>query len=350
MPTLAEADWVALEKQFGGVFGVDVSAYQPNFDFMAACNEGYYWAAIKATEGSGWKSAYYAAQIVRARNAGQAVVAYHYQSTQSVAAQIANVVSMVSTDTPVAIDVELGSGGVDITRALVDGLRAKGYRVPFIYLPKWYWQGHLGSPGLAGLPPNWVSWYPDNVARFGSAGLSLVPESVWAGFGGLPVIAVQFTSSGRVANYPGGNIDLDFYRGTRAMFLALIGAATSGSGTDEEAELSELSDKINAMHTKIVGDFSLTLDERPKPIDQPDDLRGDVMSLRVAVANIAESLAKLAEETNTVEIDYTKLAAALKAAGVTGGVGGGVTREQLIADVGALLQRQQTTTTLKQSL
>lgn len=344
MPTLLEADWVALEKQFGGVFGVDVSAYQPNFDFTAACNEGYYWAAIKATEGSGWKSAYYAAQIVRARNAGQAVVAYHYQSTQSVAAQIANVVSMVSTDTPIAIDVELGSGGVDITRALVDGLRAKGYRVPFIYLPKWYWQGHLGSPSLAGLPPNWVSWYPDNVARYGSAGLSLVPESVWAGFGGLPVIAVQFTSSGRVANYPNGSIDLDFYRGTRAMFLALIGAATSG--TDEEAELSELSDKINEIHTKVLGTFSLTLDERPKPIDQPDDLRGDVMSLRVAVAHLAEDLAKLAEDTNTVEIDYTKLAAALKAAGVTTGA----TREQIISDVSALLQRQQTITTLKQSL
>lgn len=345
MPTLLEADWAALEEQFGGVFGVDVSAYQPNFDFTAAANEGYYWAAIKATEGSGWKSAHYAAQIVRARNAGQAVVAYHYQSTQSVDAQIANVVSMVDTGTPIVIDVELGSGGVDITRALVDGLRAEGYRVPFIYLPKWYWQGHLGSPNLAGLPPNWVSWYPDNVARFGSDGLGKVPESVWAGFGGLPVVAVQFTSSGRVANYPNGSIDLDFYRGTRAMFLALIGAVTSGTD-EEEAELSELSAKINEMHGKILGTFSLTADQRPKPIDEPDDLRGDVMSLRVALRDLAEAVAKLAEDTNTVVIDYDKLAVALKAAGVTVGV----TREQLIQDVTGLLQRQQTTTTVKQAL
>jgi GH25 family lysozyme M1 (1,4-beta-N-acetylmuramidase) len=334
-------------SEMAGIFGVDVSAYQPNFDFQAAKSEGYDFAIIKATEGAGWRSSFYRDQAQRSRSAGLVTAAYHYQGTQSVASQVSNIQAVVDTDTPIAIDVELNSGGVDITRGLVSSLESLGYKVFAIYLPKWYWQGHLGSPSLDGLPDNWVSWYPDNVARFGSEGFSLVPESVWVqAFGGLPTRVVQFTSSGKVANYPSGNIDLNYFRGTRAEFEAWLG------GSNEEeidvATLDEISAKLDRLLDKVTVNHVPTDDNRPLPIGTPDDLLGFVMSTRAGVQLLLDRTPAVGGAP--VEFDYTRLAEALKSAGAAG-----VTRAQLIADVTAIMSKLEfdlpkTSITVKQSL
>lgn len=201
-----------------GVFGVDVSNWQASFDFR-----GWEFAFIKATQGNWFKDARFNQHLTNARNAGCLVAAYHYQETSDVESQIANIKSMVPTDVPVIIDVENGSGGVDITRRLVDRLWQEGYRVPFLYLPRWYWN-NIGKPDLTGLPQLWASWYPDYVARPREQGIAMVPQSAWSNYGGLSVSIMQFTST---------PFDQNYFPGTRDDLARRLNGGTGGGGTDD---------------------------------------------------------------------------------------------------------------------
>lgn len=58
--------------------GIDVSAHQPHIDWQAVAASGQRYAFIKATEGSGYKSPTFKAQVDGARNAGLFVGAYHF--------------------------------------------------------------------------------------------------------------------------------------------------------------------------------------------------------------------------------------------------------------------------------
>lgn len=219
------------------LYGVDVSAYQPHFDFSAAAREGFDFAILKATEGTGWKSYYYHDQLARARAAGLLIAAYHYVRGSDVAGQLANIQSMVSTDVPVILDVEAGAGSIASIRALNRALNEAGYRTPLIYIPYWYWTGTMGSPDLTGLPPNWHSRYPDYVVRR-KEGFNLTP-AYWPSFGGIHTEVPQFTSSLAVANYPNGSIDGNAYAGTRNDFAALLnGAVAVIEGEEEVANTS----------------------------------------------------------------------------------------------------------------
>lgn len=220
------------------IFGVDVSNHQAHFDFGAAAREGFDFAFIKCSQNDNFKDGRFDQHAAAARAAGLVVAAYHYQGTGPVVRQVETIKAMVDPgEMPVILDVEEGSGGVDITRALVAALRAEGYSVPLTYVPRWYWSGHIGSPSLAGLPPLWVSWYPDYTVRRKEQGLGMVPASVWSGYGGLDVAVVQFTSAGAVADYPGGNIDLNAFAGTREQLAALLGGAPTG---DEDGSMDRI--------------------------------------------------------------------------------------------------------------
>lgn len=223
------------------IYGVDVSAYQPGFDFQAAARDGMAFAIVKATEGTGWKSPNYRDQIAKARAAGMLVAAYHYVRGSDVQGQFNNIVSLVSRDTPVILDVEDGAGSIQSIRDLNSRLNQAGYRTPFIYIPKWYWSGHMGSPNLAGLPPNWLSWYPDYTVRRAKDAANKLPAAVWQAFGGLPIGMVQMTSSMAVANYPNGSIDGNVFPGTRAQLAAILNGDEDDMFTDaDRAKLDTL--------------------------------------------------------------------------------------------------------------
>ena len=61
-----------------GLPGVDVSAYQPRVDWRALRRSGHAFVWIKATEGTSWRSRYFASQRTGARTAGLLQGAYHY--------------------------------------------------------------------------------------------------------------------------------------------------------------------------------------------------------------------------------------------------------------------------------
>lgn len=207
-------------------FGVDVSHWQgPAVDFAALRREGIEFAIIKATEGDSFTDSEFLSNLRRARAAGMLVAAYHYvRIGVSAVDQAARVRRVVPIEVPVIPDVERNSGGIVLTRAVVSALRANGYRVPLLYLPRWYW-AELGSPSLAGLPPLWASRYPNNVQGALAAEWSDVPAHYWNGYGGLEVAVLQFTSSARIAGM--GPLDANAYRGTREQLAALL------SGTEE---------------------------------------------------------------------------------------------------------------------
>lgn len=275
------------------IYGVDVSAYQPTFDFAACRREGFDFAFVKSTEGTSWRSPNFGHQVRDARAAGLLVAAYHYVRGSDVPGQLANIRSMVSTDVPVILDVEEGAGSIASIRALNKALNDAGYRTPLIYIPKWYWQGHMGSPDLTGLPPNWLSWYPDNTVRSKEAGIALVPAHVWNAFGGLPIAVVQFTSSLAVANYPQGRIDGNAYRGTRDQLAALL------TGGDEYMALEN---EIVSIHKAIYekggdqGDQSI--------IERLVECQQNGRALKAEVAELKATVERVA----TGNVDYDLLA------------------------------------------
>jgi GH25 family lysozyme M1 (1,4-beta-N-acetylmuramidase) len=183
-------------------------------------NEGIEFVIIKATDGSGFTDPEFTANLNAVRNAGLIPAAYHYvRGSVSAVSQVSRIISTVPLSVPVILDVEAGSGGVSLVREIIDRLRAVGYRVPLLYLPRWYWQ-QLGSPSLVGLPPLWSSRYPDNTVGSIQDEWADVPAHYWNGYGGLSVAILQFSSSGRVAGY--SPLDLNAYQGTRAGLLALL--------------------------------------------------------------------------------------------------------------------------------
>jgi lysozyme len=203
-------------------FGLDLSHYQNLSLDLAQCRrEGIEFVFLKSTEGNTFTDSAFASNLAEARNAGLLVAAYHYvRSAAAASDQIALIRRVVPLDVPVILDVEANSGGVALTRDMVNRLQAVGYRVPLLYLPRWYWQ-QIGSPSLAGLPPLWSSRYPDNVVGTLSSEWAQAPASYWTGYGGLGVAVLQFTSSARIAGHQ--PLDANAYNGTRAQLAALLG-------------------------------------------------------------------------------------------------------------------------------
>lgn len=223
------------------IFGIDISHYQGEFDVGRAAREGIEFFIFKATEGSGFTDPRFADNVSKARATGKAFAAYHYQRAEaSAAAQVAHIARVVPRDVAVIPDVEAESGSVALTRKIIAGLRRAGYRVPLLYLPRWYWQ-RIGSPSLSGLPPLWSSRYPDKRVGDIRDEYADVPEHYWHGYGGLAVAVLQFTSSARVAGH--APVDGNAYRGTLAQLRALFGTASdygddmilcrSGGSSDE---------------------------------------------------------------------------------------------------------------------
>lgn len=211
------------------LFGVDVSHYQANFDFNAARAAGCEFAILKAGEGTGTDNRFLR-HLGAARAAGLLVAAYWYQrSSVSAAAQAAAILNTVPADVPVIMDVEANSGDVNLTRDIVNRVRGAGRRVPFTYIPRWYWQ-QIGSPNLAGLPPLWSSRYPDNVVRAVQDAYNHAPASYWTGYGGNTVGLLQFSSSGNVGGQ--SPIDLDAFNGSRSQLAAIFGGSASAPTTN----------------------------------------------------------------------------------------------------------------------
>lgn len=158
---------------------------------------------VKASEGSGFRDPRFWQHINAARDAGKIHAGYHFlRSDSPVKDQVATFTSVCPKEIAAVPDVEwikqdnviVSAPSLAQTREFVSRLLDLGYHVPMQYLPRWYWN-YWGQPDLSGLPPLWNSYYPDYTIRPREVAWSLIPQSAKSGFGGLPLVALQFTSS-----------------------------------------------------------------------------------------------------------------------------------------------------------
>jgi hypothetical protein len=212
------------------IWGVDISDYQGTFDMQRLKNEGVDFVILKATEGSTWKSKYFAANYAAAKKAGLLTAAYHYQRSNATAqAQADNIMSVVPQDCGVIPDVEANGGDVNLTRDIMSRVTSKGWGWPLSYIPRWYWQ-QIGSPSLQGVGSLWQSHYPDNSGTAISEIYQRVPVSYWLGFGGQEIAVLQFTSASTVAGRK--PIDGDAFRGSRDQLAALLKQSANAQEDD----------------------------------------------------------------------------------------------------------------------
>ena len=104
-----------------------------------------------------------------------------------------------------------GGGNLDDLWARYNAYRDVGFTqfLP-VYIPRWFWRDHMGSPNLSGFPLEiWNSHYVTGVA----AASTLYPgdgHPGWADVGGKPVAILQFTDKAQVA---GQQVDANAVRG-----------------------------------------------------------------------------------------------------------------------------------------
>lgn len=288
------------------IFGIDVSHHQgATLDFAAFRNEGIEFAFLKATQGGSFQDSQFSGNLRRATTAGMLVASYHYvESSASVAAQVSNVARTVPRGIPVILDVESGSGGISLTRTIAAELRKAGYRVPLLYLPRWYWQ-QIGSPPLNGLPPLWSSRYPDTVVGPLLSEYGDVPANYWNGYGGLGVSVLQFTSSARIAGR--SPLDANAFKGTRAELAAMLGG-------EQERDMDQSEKIVNPATGQPAKDTNGN-DYTVGQVLYYDNLNG--WEIRALVEKLAADVAEL-KTRPAADVDEVALADALTAKGVTG--------------------------------
>ncbi|MFD5244988.1 hypothetical protein ACFWIW_10615 [Amycolatopsis sp. NPDC058340] len=213
----------------GVLRGVDVSHHQEGLD-VGRLPVDYVIARTAQAAGGRYgttRDRAYAKHKVNAIRGGKLFCSYLYLGNAISAAANVALHASIEPDrgVPVMVDWEDGSGDGAFLRAVISEFGKAGYRVVLTYAPKWYWQ-KVGSPRLDGLPPLVSSRYPDNNPAGYEAQYEKCPASFWNGYGGNTVGVLQFSSSGRLDPYPGNNLDLLAFRGTRPQFAAVLGGQT----------------------------------------------------------------------------------------------------------------------------
>jgi len=213
------------------IFGIDISSWQKGLNLTQVAAGGFRAVIAKATEGSGYINPEYRSQKSGTERTGMKFMAYHYVRDTSPAAQVDNFVRVEpDRGVPVMLDHELNPGGVGVLRAVYDEFVRRGYRVPLTYLPRWYWQGHIGSPDLSGLPPLMASHYGQDLPGFASLLYPGADHVGWSGYGGNTVAVLQLTQKARVA---GQLVDAWAVRSEKE-FDALFGAGTEDDMSAED--------------------------------------------------------------------------------------------------------------------
>lgn len=233
------------------LYGVDVhDGYQAGLSFPTLARQGYTFAAVKLTQGTGYARDLGDDWVRAARAAGLIPGGYHWLTAGNGAAQArwfhAKVVESGGPDGMlIQLDCEDNAGYADVLDWRDEWNRLTGGHPFLVYTGAWWWQPR-GWSGTTVTPHLWHSHYltadadtvPDDPAAFAAR----IPASWWVpGYGGWPTATVlQFTSKGDAGGL-GNKVDLNVTRMTREQLLALThpaGAAAS-TGDDDMASVAD---------------------------------------------------------------------------------------------------------------
>lgn len=192
------------------VRGVDVSSYQKSIDWEGISQEGYYFAYIKATEGSNHIDPEFQDNWEKARKAGLTVGAYHFLSFDSKGEKQAdNFIEQVDKSRrslPPAVDLEMygdyeqnppSQEKVDaVLQPLLEKLEKKYDKEPIIYTTPYLYEQYIS--GKYENVRIWVS-DPDMADQ--------LPD-------GKDWTFCQYSSEGSSSNVEGtDSLDLNYYQG-----------------------------------------------------------------------------------------------------------------------------------------
>ncbi|ADG97331.1 glycoside hydrolase family 25 [Segniliparus rotundus DSM 44985] len=209
------------------LWGIDISNYQGDIDLDQVAREQFSFVFAKISEGTYFRDSWWPRNRDKGREAGLVVAGYHFLTNENADAQADLVASWLGDlSVPVALDVEATSRSsakpaIADVKAVKSALEQRGCAVPVIYLPRWYWQGHLGSPDISWIEGLWSSQYPSSQQFYASSIYGSIPPVGFEPYGpGCPKPAIwQFTDRARVA---GRQVDADAFLGSRDDLLALL--------------------------------------------------------------------------------------------------------------------------------
>lgn len=183
------------------IFFPDISNFQAGMTLA----KGTVAVIAKASEGSTFTDGTYAGFKAQAARIGAVFSAYHFLWGSS-DAEVRHCHSIVGK-TPLMIDAENThvKNTISMIVAFAKAYRKLGGIVWGVYLPKWYWQGTLGSPSLAPLKAAGLELISSNYTSYSDSGPG------WAAYGGMSPVQWQYTSSLR---YAGRRVDFNAFKGT----------------------------------------------------------------------------------------------------------------------------------------
>lgn len=231
------------------LFGFDISHHQPHFDISRAKSEGFDFGIARIGQGAGRRlnGGNYGNTRDRAwlkhryglEKCFDIWCGYWYIGDLITPKENALLCKMWMGDptVPVILDHEDGSGSINHFKATYEAFREAGIKVPFSYIPKWYWSNpRIGSPSLKGLPPLWSSRY---VTGRGVAS-KLYPgdsSTYWEGYGGNEVKLLQYSSSAHISNY--SSVDANAFRGSKKELESCIYGTESPKSNQTQFMLME---------------------------------------------------------------------------------------------------------------
>lgn len=261
-------------------FGIDIASYQAGLDMSRVAAEGFRYVIAKATEGTDYVNPEYREQKDGAQANGLYFMAYHYVKPWNWDAQADNFAAVEpDRSVRVMLDHEHGSGDINDLRGVRDALRARGYQVVLAYLPRWFWEGHIGSPDLSDLDmPLMSSNYVGGTGPASELYAQAGPRG-WESYGGAPVAIYQFTESAAVAGFV---LDANVFRGSETDLAALFGV---------EDELSEAVDLLRDVRLQLCGSAEVGQYPGWPQLGQND--KGENMTLVDAIADLRQRVIDL---------------------------------------------------------
>ncbi len=166
----------------------------------------------KATEGAGFQDPAYANFHKQADANHVPFMGYHWVNTDAISSQAANAHAVMGS-TPCMWDAE--AAGVTVARLvqLTTTYRLLGGVVHMVYLPRWYWSGHMGSPDLSPLVQAGLNLVSSNYTTYSDSGPG------WTPYGGMTPVQWQYADN---VVFNGKPVDFNAYKGTADEYAQLI--------------------------------------------------------------------------------------------------------------------------------
>jgi hypothetical protein len=234
------------------IFGPDISNNNGVVNIDRVADEGFDFVFAKVSEGSGFSDRFWPRTRDWCAARGLICIGYHYVKTDNADAQAACFANNGGGN-KVMFDFEANSGGINNFWACVNAFNARGIEVVLSYIPRWYWQGTMGSPDISNIPGLLIQ--SSYVNGIGPASVLYPGDNsiYWAGFGGKSVDILQFTDKATIA---GMSLDANAYRGSKAELAAALGIGGIPGGllmALNDAEQQEVLDGVRLIRNQLLG-------------------------------------------------------------------------------------------------